>query len=93
MRWLINPVRQEREFITLIARLNVNNDDFHDYVVLPNLGTRKRWTMKPDDEGLKDAKRFTPLSELTTAVNDVLQTRKGGISSLRSISTTSLNMD
>lgn len=71
MRWLINPVRGEREYITLIARLNIHNDDFHDYVVLPNLGTRKRWTMRPDDEGLKDAKQLMSLSEFTGAVNGV----------------------
>ena len=71
MRWLVSPVHRERRHVTLIARLNISNDDFQDYVVLPNLGCRTRWTMSFDDEGLKEARRFTSLFEFTSAVDEL----------------------
>lgn len=71
VRWLIRPVYRERKFVTLIARLNITNHDFQDYIVLPNLGTRTLWTMSPDDPGLKVGKRFASLSEFASAVDQL----------------------
>jgi DNA invertase Pin-like site-specific DNA recombinase len=66
-RWLLQVVRREREFMTLIARLNVNNDGFQDYFLLPDLLGCTRWTLTLSDEGLKAGERLVCLSDFTSA--------------------------
>ena len=75
-RWLIRPVVRERNFVTLIGRLDVKNETFNDYIVLPNLGTRTLWTMSPDDHGLTVGKRLASLSELSNVVNQINNSSK-----------------
>src|SRR5205085_2692427 len=36
-RWLVDPIRNERNFVTLLARLNVSKDAFQDFHILPNI--------------------------------------------------------
>jgi DNA invertase Pin-like site-specific DNA recombinase len=62
IRWIVDPVRKERNFVTLLARLNVSKDAFQDFHILPNIDHRKRFSI-----GLRDAwlDRGECLSELS----------------------------
>ena len=62
IRWIVDPVRKERNFVTLLARLNVSKDAFQDFHILPNIDRRKRFSI-----GLRDAwlDRGECLSELS----------------------------
>jgi DNA invertase Pin-like site-specific DNA recombinase len=73
VRWLLNAVLGERELVAFIARLNIDNNDLEDYYVLPNLSGRTRWTLTPDDEGLKAGKQLLALSEFASVVDQVRQ--------------------
>jgi hypothetical protein len=41
LRWAFNAHRRERDFLTLIARLNEQNNGFHDFFIVPDL---RKWT-------------------------------------------------
>jgi hypothetical protein len=66
VRWLLQVVPREREFITFIARLNVNNDEFQDFFLLPNLSGHTQWTLTFLDQGLKAGERVVRLSDFAT---------------------------
>lgn len=72
VRWSINVVPREQEFITFIARLATNDVAVQDFFVLPHLRGRTRWTLSLHDEGLKMAMRLSALSEFAGAVNQML---------------------
>jgi hypothetical protein len=61
VRWRIDPVRHERRFVTLLARLNENNCGFLDFHVLPNVDRQTRFDTSLSDPWLK---RREPLSHL-----------------------------
>lgn len=63
LRWIFNAHRQERDFMTLIARLDCNNKTFQDFYVLPNLTNRTSWRMKPEDLGLRKGRRLFSLAD------------------------------
>src|SRR5216684_1276576 len=70
-RWSLNPVLQERRYVSLIARLNMANDAVQDCFVLPDLREQTRWTISPDDVGLKRGKQLWALADLVTVVAHV----------------------
>jgi len=76
IRWLLNAVPRERVCVTFVARVNMDDDGFQDYFVLPNLQGRTRWTLTRDDSGLKAGRRLSTLSEFTSVVNDVSSRHK-----------------
>lgn len=57
--------------MTFIARLNVNNEDFQDYFLLPNLSGRTRWTLTLMDEGLQLGEHVVRLSDFINAAGRV----------------------
>ncbi len=71
LRWLLNAVSAERDYLTLIARLDTRNDDFQDYFVLPNLTGRTRWTITAEDAGLKRGRRLLSTYEIEAAVHEM----------------------
>src|SRR6266550_1825312 len=52
IRWIVDPVRNERKFVTLLARLNVSKDAFQDFHILPNIERRKRFSIELHDAWL-----------------------------------------
>jgi DNA invertase Pin-like site-specific DNA recombinase len=64
IRWMVDPHPQERNFITLMARLNENNDDILDYYVFPRIESRKRIRLKLKDPRLNQGRKIHDLSEL-----------------------------
>ena len=75
VRWLLQVVPREREFITLIARLNMNNDEFQDYFLLPNLSGRTRWTLTLLDEGLQAGERVVCFADFTAVAKSLHESR------------------
>lgn len=71
VRWLLQVVPRERGFVALLGRLNVNNDDFQDYFLLPNLSGRTRWTLTLMDEGLQLGENVVSLPDLINAATRV----------------------
>jgi hypothetical protein len=71
LRWVLNAVSAERDYLTLIARLDAQNDDFQDYFVLPNLTGRTRWTITADDAGLKRGRRLPSTYEIEATVQEL----------------------
>jgi DNA invertase Pin-like site-specific DNA recombinase len=65
-RWIVEPVRQERKFITLLARLDEGNRAIVDFHVLPNIDRPKPFQLS--ESWLKRGKRLTDLSRLCEVV-------------------------
>jgi DNA invertase Pin-like site-specific DNA recombinase len=59
--WRIDPVMQECEFVTLLARLDKENRAFLDFHLLPNMDRRKRFHVSLTDPWLS---RGQPLNDL-----------------------------
>jgi DNA invertase Pin-like site-specific DNA recombinase len=70
-RWSLNPVSRERRYVSLIAQLNMANDAVQDCFVLPDLRGRTRWSISPDDVGLKRGKQLRAPSDLIMVVQQV----------------------
>lgn len=62
IRWIVDPVKRERNLLTLLARLDTENRSFQDFYVLPSMDRRKRFTITLKDEWLKRGKRLPSLS-------------------------------
>lgn len=72
VRWRIDPVRHERRFVTLLARLDESNRSFLDLHVFPNIDRRKRFDISLSDPWLK---RGEPLSDLLEFCKVVIRAR------------------
>jgi DNA invertase Pin-like site-specific DNA recombinase len=69
--WQIDPVRHERKYTTLLARLDRENQHFLDYHVLPNIDRQKRFHIRDTDSYLQRGLRLENLSKVCTAVAQV----------------------
>jgi hypothetical protein len=69
--WLADPPTRERQFVTLLARLNPTEAGFYDFHVLPNIDHRKRFPIRPNDEWLKRGQPLRRLSDLIRVVDQV----------------------
>jgi DNA invertase Pin-like site-specific DNA recombinase len=65
-RWIVEPVRHERKFITLLARLDESNRAIVDFHVFPNIDRLKPFQIS--DSWLKRGMRLTDLSRLCEVV-------------------------
>ena len=74
-RWIVEPVRYERKFITLLARLNENNCAIVDLHVFPNIDRHKAFQLS--DSWLKRGMRLTELSRMCEVVAQVRHARRG----------------
>jgi DNA invertase Pin-like site-specific DNA recombinase len=61
IRWLIKSVPTECQLVTLVARLNTENNAFKDFFVIPPIRTCKGIVVKEDDPRLH---RGIPLTDL-----------------------------
>ncbi|MFZ0523165.1 MAG: recombinase family protein [Candidatus Acidiferrales bacterium] len=68
IRWQVDPIAVERNFVTLIARLSENNTTFLDYYVLSQIKDRTRLRLHLKDPWLRQGQRLADLSELRQAV-------------------------
>src|ERR1700674_715746 len=73
-RWVVEPVRHERKFITLLARLDESNRAIVDFYVFPNIDRFKPFQIS--DSWLKRGNRLTDLSRLCEVVARVRPTRR-----------------
>lgn len=73
--WQIDPVRHERKFITLLARLDNDNREFQDFYVFPNIDQR-RFRVSLNDEWLSRGTRLSELSEFYEVVRQLDQLRR-----------------
>ncbi len=71
VRWQIDPVRHERKFVTLLARLDKENRSFLDYHILPNIDRPRRFHIRQKDAWLNRGLHLTDLSEFCTLVGQV----------------------
>lgn len=74
LQWIVQPCVAEREFMTLMCRLNPHHDRVHSYYLFPNMNL-KIHRLTNNDPRLTDAIPLKNLSEFLTAV-DALRGRK-----------------
>jgi DNA invertase Pin-like site-specific DNA recombinase len=72
-RWQIDPVRRERNFITLLARLDQDNLTFLDFYIFPKIDRLRRFRVALKDEWLSRGKRLNNLSEFCALVMQLRQ--------------------
>jgi DNA invertase Pin-like site-specific DNA recombinase len=75
VRWQIDPVRHERKFVTLLARLDNRNQFFLDYHVLPNIDRLRRFHIRHADTWLNRGLRLKELPQFCKVVAQVRSTR------------------
>jgi DNA invertase Pin-like site-specific DNA recombinase len=66
-RWMVEPVRHERKFITLLARLDESNRVIVDFYVFPNIDRPKPFQIS--DSWLTRGKRLIDLSRFCEVVD------------------------
>ena len=72
-RWQIDPVKHERSYVTLLARLNTENAALFDLHVLPDIDrANRRFHIQQDDSWLR---RGMPLDDLAQFCATVLAVR------------------
>ena len=76
IRWVVDPIRNERKFVTLLARLNVSKDAFQDFHILPNIDRRKRFSIDLRDAWLNRGECLSELSQFCEVVDRVSSARK-----------------
>ena len=79
VRWQIDPNLYERKHITLLARLNEQNDSFLDLYVFRQIEARRRIHIRRNDPRLNSGVRVSDLSAFCSAVAKVQEMRRGGI--------------
>src|SRR5438270_2901076 len=75
VRWQIDPVRDERKYVTLLARLDAENREFFDFHVLPKIDRPRRFHIRLSDSWLDRGKRLQDLSSFCTAARAVRSLR------------------
>lgn len=67
--WQIDPVRHERKYVTLLARLDTENQAFLDFYVLPYIDRPRRFHIRMMDSWLERGVRLEDLSFFRDGVN------------------------
>jgi hypothetical protein len=70
LHWLVNPVPAEREFVTLLCRLNPGHDRIDSYYGFPGIDKRYRRSRK-DDPWLAGGVRLKSLSDFYAVVKQI----------------------
>jgi DNA invertase Pin-like site-specific DNA recombinase len=63
IRWTLEPVPAEREYVTLLCRLNSGNNGFHSFYIFPRVDRARQCRLKEDDRWLTTGSRLLELSE------------------------------
>lgn len=74
--WRVEPPQHERGNVTLLARLDTENNSFFDFHVLPSMGHSKRFHIREKDDWLGRGERIRGLGEFCQAVRRVLAERR-----------------
>jgi DNA invertase Pin-like site-specific DNA recombinase len=67
--WLVDPIARERKLITLLARLNMKNDAFLDFHILPSVDRKKRFLIRLKDPWLTRAERLPELEAFPEVIS------------------------
>ena len=70
-RWFVETVRRERNFITLLARLDESNHAILDLYVLPNINRTKTFQLSRNDDWLTRGERLNEISRFCEVVEQV----------------------
>jgi len=73
-RWLVEPARHERKFITLLARLNESNRVIIDLHIFPSIDRLTQFQI--NDSWMKRGKRLSDLSQFCKIVTQVQHNRR-----------------
>jgi DNA invertase Pin-like site-specific DNA recombinase len=73
VRWQIDPVEQERRYVTLLARLDYENSSFLDLNILPGIDRPRRFHISWKDPWLVRGVRIDHTTELLSGVQRVVQ--------------------
>jgi DNA invertase Pin-like site-specific DNA recombinase len=76
--WQVDPVRTERKYVTLLARLDAENRSIFDLHVLPNLDRSKRFHIRQDDVGLNRGERLDDLPQFCAPMIAIKRKQQGG---------------
>ena len=68
IRWTLEPVPAEGENVTLLCRLNSDNDGFHSFYVFHRVDRPKPCRLREDDKWLATGKRLLELSQFYAEV-------------------------
>lgn len=71
IRWQVDPVRHERKFITLLARLDAANRSFLDFYVIPGMDRRNRFHLSLADPWLVRGLSLPDLSGFCQVVSAI----------------------
>lgn len=74
IRWRVQPVPQECQCVTLLARLDESNLSFLDFHLFPNLDRRKEFYLRKDGGWLDRGVCLGDLGHFWTALNELLGT-------------------
>jgi DNA invertase Pin-like site-specific DNA recombinase len=77
VRWPVNPHPDEKNLITLVARLNEENTEFMDFYVFRRIGSQARFYFSKKDSRLRLGVRLSDLSRLCDAARSVQGVRRG----------------
>lgn len=71
MRWVIDPVRNEAQHVTLLVQMDERNDGFQALHLLPNIDREKRFYIQQNDTWLKRGVWLRDLARFCDAVMTV----------------------
>jgi DNA invertase Pin-like site-specific DNA recombinase len=69
--WRVDAGKREHRSITLVARLNIRNRDFRDFLVFPRLPSPGTIYLNPNDDRLRSATKLEELSQLCDVVREL----------------------
>lgn len=72
VRWVIDPVEHERSYVTLLARLDIENRSFLDLYLFPKIDRSKRFQISQRDPWLLRGKRLDDIAGFLYAAQQVI---------------------
>ena len=71
LRWIVQPVAYEQQYLTLVARMDAENRSFMDFYVLPKLDKRKRFVLGEQDAWLGRGKKLATLADFLKVTGEI----------------------
>jgi DNA invertase Pin-like site-specific DNA recombinase len=76
LRWYMNPLAKERRLITLLVRLDTQNEHIEDMYIIPSVNRLRLFWIKFDDQWLTRGKRLEDISQFLRVVEEVWTARR-----------------
>ena len=73
IRWQVDPHLSERKSITLLVRLNEDNNGFKDFHVFTRINEKTRFRLTRKDPYLRAGVRLDKLSRLTEVIETLVR--------------------